>query len=156
MARKKRAPGPAADTESIVEQVVELAIRHNLAELEVEESGRRVRVVRAHAHAGAAPGARVEVAAQLPAAQPAEEVPSNLVTIEAPMVGTFYRASGPDASPFVSEGDIVKEGQVLCIIEAMKLMNEIEAEVAGEVMRIHRENGQPVQYGEPLFSIRPE
>jgi acetyl-CoA carboxylase biotin carboxyl carrier protein len=155
MAKKKRAPGPAADTESIVEQVVELAIRHNLAELEVEESGRRVRVVRAHARVGAAPGARVEAAAQLPAAQPAEEVPSNLVTIEAPMVGTFYRASGPDASPFVSEGDIVKEGQVLCIIEAMKLMNEIEAKLAGRIAKVLVENAQPVEYGQPLFLVEP-
>ena len=154
MARKKRAPHPAAGTESIVEQVVELAIRHNLAELEVEENGRRVRVVREHARAGAAPAARGD-AVPHPAAQPAEEIPTNLVTIEAPMVGTFYRASGPDAPPFVNEGDIIKEGQVLCIIEAMKLMNEIEAKVAGRIAKVLVENAQPVEYGQTLFLVEP-
>ncbi len=75
--------------------------------------------------------------------------------VNSPIVGTFYRAADPNATPFVSVGDRVRLGQVLCIIEAMKLMNEIEAEVAGEVMKVHPENGQPVQYGDPLFTIRP-
>ena len=79
-----------------------------------------------------------------------------MVTLESPMVGTFYRAPAPDAAPFVNEGDMVEEGQALCIIEAMKLMNEIEAEVAGEVVKIHPDNGQPVQFGDPIFTIRPE
>jgi acetyl-CoA carboxylase biotin carboxyl carrier protein len=77
------------------------------------------------------------------------------MAVGSPIVGTFYRASDPNASPFVNVGDQVQVGQVLCIIEAMKLMNEIEAEVAGEVLQIHPENGQPVQYGDPLFTIRP-
>jgi len=79
-----------------------------------------------------------------------------LVTVEAPMVGTFYRASSPTADPYVQEGDVVKEGQVLCIIEAMKLMNEIESKTAGRVARILVENSQPVEYGQPLFLIDPQ
>jgi acetyl-CoA carboxylase biotin carboxyl carrier protein len=75
--------------------------------------------------------------------------------VSSPIVGTFYRAPDPNSAPFVSVGDRVRVGQVLCIIEAMKLMNEIEAEVAGEVVKIHPENGQPVQFGDPLFTIRP-
>jgi acetyl-CoA carboxylase biotin carboxyl carrier protein len=77
-----------------------------------------------------------------------------LVEVKSPIVGTFYRSPDPSAPSFVSVGDVVKVGQVLCIIEAMKLMNEIEAEVAGEIVEIHAENGQPVQYGEALFSLR--
>jgi acetyl-CoA carboxylase biotin carboxyl carrier protein len=71
------------------------------------------------------------------------------------MVGTFYRATAPGAAPFVSEGDVVKEGQTLCIIEAMKLMNEIEARIAGRIAAVLVENGQPVEYGQPLFSVEP-
>src|SRR2546428_3602120 len=77
------------------------------------------------------------------------------ITIEAPMVGTFYRASSPTAEPYVHEGDLVKEGQILCIIEAMKLMNEIESKVAGRVMKIFVENAHGVEYGQPLFLIDP-
>ena len=75
--------------------------------------------------------------------------------LPSPIVGTFYRASDPNSPPFVNIGDRVQVGQVLCIIEAMKLMNEIEAEMAGEIVKIHPENGQPVQYGDSLFTIRP-
>ncbi|GAB4543420.1 MAG: acetyl-CoA carboxylase biotin carboxyl carrier protein [Thermodesulfovibrionia bacterium] len=87
-----------------------------------------------------------------------EELPSeeaNLVTITSPIVGIFYRSPSPDASPFVEEGSTVKKGQVLCIVEAMKLMNEIESDVDGIVKKILVENGQPVEYGEPLFLIEP-
>ncbi len=80
---------------------------------------------------------------------------SHLFTVTSPIVGTFYRASSPDAEPFVEVGSRVQKGQVLCIIEAMKLMNEIESEVDGVVVRILVENGQPVEYGEPLFLIEP-
>jgi acetyl-CoA carboxylase biotin carboxyl carrier protein len=86
---------------------------------------------------------------------PREASRPELVTIEAPMVGTFYRAPSPDADPFVREGDLVKRGQVLCIIEAMKLMNEIESKASGRVVRVLPENGQPVEYGQPLFLIEP-
>jgi acetyl-CoA carboxylase biotin carboxyl carrier protein len=80
---------------------------------------------------------------------------AKLTTIEAPMVGTFYRASSPTAEPYVREGDIVKEGQILCIIEAMKLMNEIESKASGRIVKILVENGQPVEYGQPLVLIDP-
>ncbi|RIH90193.1 Biotin carboxyl carrier protein of acetyl-CoA carboxylase [Calidithermus terrae] len=75
--------------------------------------------------------------------------------VKAPIVGTFYRAPSPDAEPFVKEGDTVKKGQVLCIIEAMKLMNEIESEVAGVVRKVLVNNGEPVEYGQVLFIIEP-
>ncbi len=84
----------------------------------------------------------------------AEQEDPGLTYVRSPMVGTFYRAPEPGAPPFVNEGDRIKPGQVLCIIEAMKLMNEIEAECAGEVVEIFVENAQPVQYGDKLFSIR--
>ncbi|MCX7045982.1 MAG: acetyl-CoA carboxylase biotin carboxyl carrier protein [Candidatus Sumerlaeota bacterium] len=91
--------------------------------------------------------------------QPGEAVgasdKSGLKTIESPMVGTFYRAPAPDAPPYVEVGDRVTEDSVLCIVEAMKLMNEIKAEMAGIVTEILVENGQPVEFGQPLFSIRP-
>ena len=77
------------------------------------------------------------------------------LTVEAPMVGTFYRASSPTAEPYVREGDVVKEGQILCIIEAMKLMNEIEARTPGRIVKILVENAQAVEYGQPLFHIDP-
>jgi len=74
--------------------------------------------------------------------------------MKSPIVGTFYQASDPAAPPFVKVGDVVRKGQVLCIVEAMKLMNEIESDVAGEIVAIHPENGHPVQFGEPLFTIK--
>ena len=82
-----------------------------------------------------------------------DDVLAGRVTIEAPMVGTFYRAPAPDADPYVRVGDIVEVGQPLCIIEAMKLMNEIESEVRGKVLEILADNAQPVEYGQPLFVI---
>ena len=81
------------------------------------------------------------------------EIQEGRVTIEAPMVGTFYRAPAPDAEPYVRVGDVVEVGQPLCIIEAMKLMNEIESEVRGKVLEILADNAQPVEYGQPLFVI---
>jgi len=152
LASAKRPRGRAATAPEPLtpEQVVELATRHNLAELEIEQGGVRIRVVREHAPAAAAPPFRAEPASALPAEAFAD---SHLVAIESPMVGTFYRAPAPDAAPFVAEGDLVKEGQVLCVIEAMKLMNEIEADQAGIVKAILVENGQAVEYGQPLVII---
>ncbi|ADD28305.1 acetyl-CoA carboxylase biotin carboxyl carrier protein [Meiothermus ruber] len=94
-----------------------------------------------------------------PAPTPKPEVPkedtSRYVEVKAPIVGTFYRAPSPEAEPFVKEGDLVKKGQVLCIIEAMKLMNEIESEVSGVVRKILVSNGEPIEYGQVLFLIEP-
>ncbi len=84
-----------------------------------------------------------------------EEFPPHLEVIRSPIVGTFYRAPSPDAPPYVEEGDIVEKGQVLCIVEAMKIMNEIESDVKGRIVKILVENGQPVEYGQPLFLIEP-
>lgn len=84
-----------------------------------------------------------------------EEGGENLIKIEAPMVGTFYRASSPEAAPFVEEGSDIQKGQVVCIIEAMKLMNEIKSEIKGKVKKILVENGHTVEYGHPLFLIEP-
>jgi acetyl-CoA carboxylase biotin carboxyl carrier protein len=98
----------------------------------------------------AAPGERA--AEQAPVE---DETAAEGADLPSPIVGTFYRASDPNSPPFVNIGDRVQVGQVLCIIEAMKLMNEIEAEMAGEILKIHPENGQPVQYGDSLFTIRP-
>jgi acetyl-CoA carboxylase biotin carboxyl carrier protein len=92
-----------------------------------------------------------EHAASAPAAAPADD----LHVIKSPIVGTFYAAPNPESGPFVKVGDTVQAGQTVCIIEAMKLMNEIEADISGEVARIMVENGQPVEYGEPLFALRP-
>jgi acetyl-CoA carboxylase biotin carboxyl carrier protein len=78
-----------------------------------------------------------------------------LAAVESPMVGTFYRAPAPGAKPYVEEGDVVKKGQILCIVEAMKLMNEIEVEFEGRIVSIMVENAQPVEYGEPLFLVEP-
>jgi acetyl-CoA carboxylase biotin carboxyl carrier protein len=85
----------------------------------------------------------------------ADTTTAGLVVIESPMVGTFYRASSPTAEPYVREGDTIKQGQIVCIIEAMKLMNEIEAKASGRIAKVLVENGQPVEYGQPLFLIDP-
>jgi len=105
------------------------------------------------------PAAPAPTAGPAPASAPKPEAPkedsSKYVEVKAPIVGTFYRAPSPEAEPFVKEGDVVKKGQVLCIIEAMKLMNEIESEVAGVVRKILVSNGEPVEYGQALFLIEP-
>jgi acetyl-CoA carboxylase biotin carboxyl carrier protein len=155
MAGKKRAARPAAGQQWTPKQVVDLAMAHDLAEIEVESGGVRVRVVRRHATAVATQGAAAAPVA-LPQAESGEraaEAAAGTVTIEAPMVGTFYRATNPETAPFVSEGDTIKEGQTLCIIEAMKLMNEIESKVTGRVVKIFVENAQPVEFGQPLFLV---
>jgi len=95
---------------------------------------------------------RTQRVAEAPPAAPKVE---ELHIVKSPIVGTFYLAPGPDAPPFVNPGETVREGQVLCIVEAMKLMNEIEADTSGEVVQVLAENGQPVEYGQGLFSIRP-
>jgi acetyl-CoA carboxylase biotin carboxyl carrier protein len=115
-----------------------------------------VRLQRGGSPAPAAAGVGVAAAVErAPAPLPTETAASSLVTIEAPMVGTFYRASSPTAEPYVHEGDVVKEGQILCIIEAMKLMNEIEAKAAGRIVKICVENAHPVEFGQSLFLIEP-
>jgi acetyl-CoA carboxylase biotin carboxyl carrier protein len=147
---------PARDHRVLTElarQLGALLTELDLSEIEAEIGDVRVRLQRQRP---AAP-APVLATAAVPAPSSVVEVASasTLVTIEAPMVGTFYRASSPAAEPYVREGDVVKEGQILCIIEAMKLMNEIESKASGRIAKILVENGQPVEYGQPLFLIEP-
>ncbi len=136
----------------------------DVVEVELEEAGRKVRVRRgeasqavpvAHGFAPVSlPPAPLASPAALSAPVPAPETPASHHQLKSPIVGTYYRSSDPTAPPFVKVGDVVLKGQVLCIVEAMKLMNEIEADVAGEIIKIHPENGHPVQFGEPLFTIK--
>jgi acetyl-CoA carboxylase biotin carboxyl carrier protein len=138
-----------------IRRLADLLRDYGLTEVEVEREGVRVRLRREPA----APSAGSVVAAPAAASPAVSAVPAaseaHLLTIEAPMVGTFYRAPSPDAQPFVRDGDRVKKGQVVCIIEAMKLMNEIESKVAGRVVKVLVENTQPVEFGQPLFLLEP-
>jgi len=136
--------------------LIELVENSGIAELEVSEGEERVRITRsmpvAH-HAPAANGATVAMSTEPAAAPAAEPVPAEGHVVKAPMVGTFYRAAAPGSASFVEVGDTVQAGDPLCIIEAMKLMNEIEADQAGVVKAILVENGQAVEYGQPLVII---
>jgi acetyl-CoA carboxylase biotin carboxyl carrier protein len=135
--------------------LIELVESSGIAELEIAEGEERVRITRAlapaHQHAPLAIHAGTMQPAQPPAAVPAQEAEGHVV--KSPMVGTFYRAASPGAKAFVDIGDTVQVGDPLCIIEAMKLMNEIEADRAGVVKAILVENGQAVEYGQPLVII---
>jgi len=163
---------------SYVEKLIKLVSESNVAEVEVHISpGKKVRVsktggqiittagpltagplVAAPAHntqAAAAPAASpTPAAAETNDSKPSR--PSNLVAITAPMIGTFYRAPAPDAAAYVDKGDRVKPGTVVCIVEAMKFMNEIESDISGEVVDILVDNESPVEYGQELFLIKPD
>ena len=144
-----------------IRRLADLLRDYGLTEVEVEREGVRVRLGRELPSVAASPpGSVVPGHASVGAAAPVVSAApgsgeAHLLTIEAPMVGTFYRAPYPDAHPFVRDGDRVKKGQVVCIIEAMKLMNEIESKVAGRVVKVLVENTQPVEYGQPLFLLEP-
>jgi acetyl-CoA carboxylase biotin carboxyl carrier protein len=135
--------------------------KDSIEELEFERAGVRLRIKRAPTGfvtsmvaAAAAPAVGPALVTPAPAAQlPADT--EELVYIKSPMVGTFYSSANPAADPFVSPGVFVEKGTVICIVEAMKLMNEIESDVAGEIVSILVKNGQPVEYGEKLFALRP-
>ena len=144
-----------------IEELVELLSQHQLTELEVEKKGVRIRVRREPVSVVAQPRSSdpsvvsEEVSSSNPPSQAVSLDHSRFVTITSPIVGTFYRSPSPDADPYVEEGDFVKKGQVLCIVEAMKLMNEIEAETDGRIIKILVESTVPVEYGQPLFLIDP-
>ncbi|MCC7236741.1 MAG: acetyl-CoA carboxylase biotin carboxyl carrier protein [Bryobacterales bacterium] len=149
-----------------IKQLIELANETGLAELEVERNGERVRIRRAAGfqHDYVIPAAPVAYAPPAPAgtaampaatAAPASGEDPSLTYIKAPIVGTFYESPGPDAPAFVKIGDQVQAGQVLCIIESMKLMNEIESETSGVIVSRFVGNAQPTEYGQTLFAIRP-
>jgi len=148
-----------------LKKLIDLVEESGISELEITEGEERVRIAKGshgvaapqagaavHATAPAAPPAPSPVAAPVAAAAP--EIAAELGhVVKAPMVGTFYRSASPDASVYVEVGQTIKEGQTICIIEAMKLMNEIECDASGTVKAILVENGQPVEYGQPLFII---
>jgi acetyl-CoA carboxylase biotin carboxyl carrier protein len=165
MAKLSRTARPTTSGDDrLLELTRRLAVVINelgLSEVEVESEGLKLRVQRLTGSAAPPAMAPAVAAAATPAIAERPVVTdtaplSASVTIEAPMVGTFYRASSPTAEPYVREGDVVKEGQILCIIEAMKLMNEIESKAAGRVAKILVENGQPVEYGQALFLLEPQ
>ena len=163
-------PSTGADL-SHLERMLAFMEQHGLEEFEYENAGLRVRLrkpaVNTHHPASArglaslsppeilvgGPSASTAAAAASEAARP-EALGEDLHVVKSPIVGTFYEGGSPGAEPFVKVGDQVTSGQVLCIIEAMKLMNEIESDAAGEIVRRYVENGQPVEYGEALFAIR--
>jgi len=150
-----------------LKELIEMLKDTDVSELEIERSGVKVRIRKggdvtfhtAMPRMEYPPAAIVAPAvAEAPAPQvgkSAEPAKTNQIKVTAPIVGTFYRSSSPDKPAYVEVGDVVKKGQVLCIIEAMKLMNEIESEAAGKIVQIVVENSSPVEYGQPLFVIEP-
>ena len=142
-----------------LKKLIDLVQESGIAELEVTEGEEKVRIARGGAVTVAqAQAASAAAPATAPAPAPAPAAPeppaaSDGHAMKSPMVGTFYRAPSPDAKPFVEVGQVVKEGQTICVIEAMKLMNEIEADASGTVKAVLVENGQPVEYGQALFII---
>lgn len=162
-----------------LERLLAFMSQHGLEEFEYAHGDLRIRLKKAIAPQPAAPVLALPVApvappqviqasaaplVPTPASEPTPQMAANTVAptaaveehiIKSPIVGTFYAGPSPDAKPFVQVGDFVEAGHTVCIVEAMKLMNEIEADISGEVVRVLIENGQPVEYGEPLFALRP-
>jgi acetyl-CoA carboxylase biotin carboxyl carrier protein len=155
-----------------IKKILELMREHDLGEFELEQDNVKLRLRKNSASSWSAappvpqmaypppadPGARAAAAA--PPGAPATVLTAadddvDFAIVKSPIVGTFFRAAEPNAPPFVDVGALVKKGEVLCIIEAMKLMNEIDSEYDGEIVKVYVENGQPVQYGERLFAIKP-
>ena len=147
-----------------LKKLIDLVEESGISELEITEGEEKVKIVKGGGIAVAAPAPAPAPAAAAPAAPAAAVAPSPVTAeladagpeghpVKSPMVGTFYRTPSPDAKAFVEVGQAVKEGQIICIIEAMKLMNEIECDKSGTVKAILVENGQPVEYGQPLFII---
>ncbi len=139
-------------------EIIQIVEETGVSEVEIEQDGLRI-VVRKNLGGEVAPfvSGPAPVKAGSPGAEEAESAPASSggIEVRAPIVGTFYQASAPDASPFVVVGDRVNQGDVLCIIEAMKLMNEIEAEVSGTIKEILVENASPIEFDQPLFIIEP-
>ena len=183
-ARAGNGPDPPWDLREI-ERLIDLLTARQITEFEMERNGLRIRIRRGGApvessaaplvpatpsptpvhlrvpavtvaSAASAPAVQAEASGEAVLAEPAPKASTEeLHIIKSPIVGTFFSAPSPNAPPFVQLGDVVEVGQVLCIIEAMKLMNEIESEAAGEIVQIYIENGQAVEYGQSLFAIKP-
>jgi acetyl-CoA carboxylase biotin carboxyl carrier protein len=147
---------------SYIKKIIKLLESSSIDEIEIEEEGKKLRVARnkpsSMTYAPAPMAMPMPAAAPAPAAAQAPSAPASTAEktyheVRSPIVGTFYRAPSPDADPYVAEGQSVRSGQVLCIVEAMKLMNEIESDVEGTIVKILVENGKPVEYNQPLFLI---
>ena len=154
---EKRLKSSEREAFRLIEEMLQLMESRGLVELEMEHQGLRIRLKKASS--GPSPqvveyitGIPQPVAASA-SSKPAED--TRRIIIKSPMVGTFYRAPAPDAPPFVEVGQDLEVGQVVCIIEAMKLMNEIKSEVAGRITEVLMQNGDPVEFGQPLFVIEP-
>ena len=168
---KHASNSPFANTEiEHIEQLLRFMTEHNLEEFEYAQGDLKIRLKKPSGHAPRqisvpeiiVAGASPQVAPLNPApsspAAPSIESPrssEDLHLVKSPIVGTYYESPSPGSEPFVKIGGYVETGQTLCIVEAMRLMNEIESDMSGEVLRIFVENGQPVEYGQPLFGIRP-
>jgi acetyl-CoA carboxylase biotin carboxyl carrier protein len=158
----------------LIQRLVKLMKEGEVFELELEDEkeGTRLRLKRGRPESPAAPlplvhvmhgapvsapvaAAAAPVSAPAPAAQEAAPAPKG-VTIQSPMVGTFYRSASPEADPFVRVGSRIEVDRTLCIIEAMKVMNEIKAEISGEILEVLVENGEPVEFGQPLYLVKPD
>ena len=163
---RKRAPSPSLNMDELRE-LAELVNEHGFTDFEFENENIRVRLSKQTSPSaagqpvqyaqipqplGAMPATTTQSQVAAPAAS--EESDADLFKITSPIVGTFYSSPGPDKEPYVKEGSTVTPETVVCIVEAMKLMNEIQAETSGEVVKIYVDNGQPVEYGQPLFGIR--
>jgi acetyl-CoA carboxylase biotin carboxyl carrier protein len=154
-----KSPDNPVDLDQIRE-LIDLLIEKEVSELVIEREGIKVKICRGTAAAVTSAAPIQQVVAAAPAAAPGAEAAQDAgyedcVIVTSPMVGTFYRSSEPDADPFVEIGSQVEEGHTLCIVEAMKLMNDIVAESAGEVAAVFVENSEPVEFGQRLFAIRP-
>ena len=154
---EKRLKSSEREAFRLIEDMLQLMESRGLVELEMEHQGFRIRLKKAAS--GPAPHVVEYVAGTPQPAQPHSQAAASeqgrRVVIKSPMVGTFYRAPAPDAPPFVEIGQEIDVGQVVCIIEAMKLMNEIKSEVAGRMADVLVENATPVEYGQPLFAVEP-
>jgi acetyl-CoA carboxylase biotin carboxyl carrier protein len=143
-----------------IKEMINLMNENNLMELEIEKEGMRIRLKKTGAGEAAGGPFIIEKEVLAEKAAPAakgQAAPPSLQTaeIKSPMVGTFYRAPSPEANPYVEIGQVIEPGQVICIIEAMKLMNEIKSEIKGKITEILVENAEPVEFGQPLFLIEP-
>jgi len=145
---------------NLIKKLVKLVDSSDITDLEVEENGLRVKIAKKirGGQVVAQPqilSTSIPLVQQISELKPSEEIKENLHEIRSPIVGTFYRAPAPDADPYVQVGDNISVGTVLCIVEAMKLMNEIESDVNGKILKILVDNGKPVEYNQPLFLIQP-
>lgn len=159
---KKHSDEPSFNMDEL-QALATLVNEHGFTDFEFENENIRVRLSKQQTLSAAAPAAAAAPVAAAPAAtaptpaatnEPAADPDADLFKITSPIVGTFYRSPGPDKAPYVSEGSNVSADTTVCIVEAMKLMNEIQAEVSGEIVKIYVENGQPVEFGQALFGVR--